>query len=132
MSSESLHEPYELLSPETRDMHRALVSLMEELDAVDWYRQRAEACGDDELRAVLEHNRDEEIEHAMMLLEWIRRHSPKLAGEARTYLFGEGPITELEHVATRGGASGEARRAGADGSLGIGSLRQMGDARPSE
>ena len=73
MGSETYHEPYESLSPRTRDLHRAIVSLVEELEAIDWYQQRAEACTDPELRAVLLHNKNEEIEHAFMNLEWLRR-----------------------------------------------------------
>jgi uncharacterized protein len=78
MSSVGYHEPIEELSDETRDMHRAIVSLMEELEAVDWYNQRAGACKDMELKAILAHNRDEEKEHASMVLEWIRRKDPQV------------------------------------------------------
>jgi ferritin-like protein len=92
MSSVGYHEPLNELSAATRDMHRAIVSLMEELEAVDWYNQRAEACQDAELRVLLEHNRDEEKEHASMLLEWIRRHDPKFSGQLTQYLFTEQPI----------------------------------------
>lgn len=92
MASEGYHEPIEELSAETRDMHRAIVSLMEELEAVDWYNQRADACNDPELKAILEHNRDEEKEHASMVLEWIRRRDAKFSGELKEYLFSEGPI----------------------------------------
>lgn len=134
MSSESLHESIEDLTPETRDLHRAIVSLMEELEAVDWYQQRVDATKDEELKAVLAHNRDEEIEHAMMNLEWIRRRNSAVAEAARTYLFTDGPITELEAAATGGGgsveraedANDEAAKPAprkADGSLGIGSLK---------
>ena len=87
MANEGYHEPYELLSDETRDMHRAIVSLMEELEAVDWYNQRIDVCKDDELRSVLIHNRDEEKEHAAMTLEWIRRKDPKFDDELKDYLF---------------------------------------------
>jgi ferritin-like protein len=87
MSSVGYHEPVEELSPETRDMHRAIVSLMEELEAVDWYNQRADACKDAELKAILEHNRDEEKEHASMVLEWIRRKDPSFSGQLKDYLF---------------------------------------------
>ncbi len=87
MSSEGYHEPINELSTETRDMHRAVVSLMEELEAVDWYNQRADACKDPELRAVLQHNRDEEKEHASMLLEWIRRRDSTFDKELRDWLF---------------------------------------------
>jgi ferritin-like protein len=89
MANEGYHEPIEELSDETRDMHRAITSLMEELEAVDWYNQRVDACKDDELKAILEHNRDEEKEHAAMVLEWIRRRDPKFDGELRGYLFTE-------------------------------------------
>lgn len=92
MSSIGYHEPIEELSAETRDMHRALVSLMEELEAVDWYNQRADACQDTELKAILEHNRDEEKEHASMVLEWIRRKDPRFSDELKDYLFTEKPI----------------------------------------
>ncbi|RUO75859.1 encapsulin-associated ferritin-like protein [Idiomarina seosinensis] len=87
MANEGYHEPYELLSDETRDMHRAIISLMEELEAVDWYNQRIDVCKDDELKAVLIHNRDEEKEHAAMMLEWIRRKDPKFDDELKDYLF---------------------------------------------
>lgn len=92
MSSVGYHEPVGELSQETRDMHRAIVSLMEELEAVDWYNQRADACKDPELKHILEHNRDEEKEHASMVLEWIRRKDPTLSKELKTYLFTEKPI----------------------------------------
>ena len=92
MSNEGYHEPVEQLSNETRDMHRAIISLMEELEAVDWYNQRVDACSDPELRAVLEHNRDEEKEHAAMVLEWIRRRDPAFDHELKDYLFTEKPI----------------------------------------
>ncbi len=94
MSSIGYHEPVEELSAATRDMHRAIVSLMEELEAVDWYNQRAEACGDAELQAIIEHNRDEEKEHAAMLIEWIRRHDARLSQELKEYLFTEKPIAD--------------------------------------
>ena len=87
MSHEGYHEPIEQLNAKTRDMHRAIVSLMEELEAVDWYNQRADACADPNLKAILVHNRDEEKEHASMLLEWIRRSDPKFDKELRDYLF---------------------------------------------
>ncbi|WP_304639177.1 encapsulin-associated ferritin-like protein [Pseudomonas sp.] len=87
MSNEGYHEPVSELSAETRDMHRAIVSLMEELEAVDWYNQRMDACQDDELRGLLKHNRDEEKEHAAMALEWIRRRDPEFDEQLRKYLF---------------------------------------------
>ena len=94
MSSVGYHE--ENLSEETRDMHRAIVSLMEELEAVDWYNQRAEKCSDKELKAILEHNRDEEKEHASMVLEWIRRKDPRFSKELKEYLFTKDPISDKE------------------------------------
>jgi ferritin-like protein len=128
MSSESTHEPYDLLSDETKNLHRAIVSLVEELEAVDWYNQRASVCPDEELRAVLRHHRDEEIEHAMMNLEWIRRHDPVFDRHMRTYLFTSGLITEIEaeaKTAPEGGGEAKAGDGGAGGSLGIGSLRAV-------
>lgn len=95
-SSSSYHEPYEILEDSTRDEHRALVSLQEELEAVDWYQQRIDACDDDELKAILAHNRDEELEHASMLLEWLRRRKPVLNAHLQTYLYSDAPITEIE------------------------------------
>jgi ferritin-like protein len=87
MANEGYHEPVEELSSETRDMHRAIISLMEELEAVDWYNQRVDACRDPELAAILAHNRDEEKEHAAMVLEWIRRKDPSFEKELKDYLF---------------------------------------------
>ena len=87
MANEGYHEPIEELSAETCDMHRAIVSLMEELEAVDWYNQRVDACANPELKAILAHNRDEEKEHAAMVLEWIRRQDPSFDKELRDYLF---------------------------------------------
>ena len=75
---------------------------MEELEAIDWYRQRAEACTDPQLRAILEHNMNEEIEHASMALEWIRRNVPKFDEALKTYLFTTGEITKLEEAVTGG------------------------------
>jgi ferritin-like protein len=139
VSSENFHERFEDLRPYTREMHRAIVSLMEELDAIDWYQQRIDAAQDEELKAVLAHNRDEEIEHAMMNLEWIRRNNPTFDASARTFLFSEGPITEVEaraEAAARGlprsgepsavpSGQDEAEEGGVDesGALGIGSLK---------
>jgi hypothetical protein len=87
MANEGYHEPIEELSDETRDMHRAITSLMEELEAVDWYNQRVDACKDKELADILAHNRDEEKEHAAMVLEWIRRKDPTFSKELKEYLF---------------------------------------------
>jgi ferritin-like protein len=93
MSSVGYHEPVNEMSDETRDMHRAIVSLMEELEAVDWYNQRADACKDPQLKGILEHNRDEEKEHAAMVLEWIRRKDPAFSKELKEFLFTDKPIT---------------------------------------
>jgi hypothetical protein len=92
MANEGYHEPVSELSAAARDMHRAIVSLMEELEAVDWYNQRMDACQDPELRGILKHNRDEEKEHASMVLEWIRRHDPAFDHELRDYLFTDKPL----------------------------------------
>jgi ferritin-like protein len=92
MSHEDLHEAASDLSESTRDMHRAIVSLIEELEAVDWYQQRVDACKDPELRAILAHNRDEEKEHAAMVLEWIRRRDGAFDKELKDYLFTKDPI----------------------------------------
>jgi len=96
MCAEAYHEPFDILTEEGRDHHRALVSLTEELQAVDWYHQRVLATGDEELRAILEHNRDEEKEHASMLLEYLRRRDPALSEHAGRFLFSEGDIAGLE------------------------------------
>lgn len=92
MALENLHEAVSDLSEQTRDMHRALASLIEELEAVDWYQQRADACRNPELKAILAHNRDEEKEHAAMLIEWIRRNDPAFSKELKDYLFTERPL----------------------------------------
>jgi uncharacterized protein len=119
-SSGSLHENEQSLDPGTIDRHRAIVSIMEELEAIDWYDQRVEAATDAELKALLAHNRDEEKEHASMMLEWLRRRDPKLNEHLRTYLFTEGSLLEIEEAAEgKGGGGGSP----GDGSLGIGSLR---------
>lgn len=126
-SSMGLHEDAELLRPETIDRHRAWTSLQEELEAADWYDQRVDAANDTELKEILAHNRDEEKEHAAMVLEWLRRRDPKLDEHLRTYLFTEGSVLDIEDGAT-GGESGEAAPSSSpspavSGSLGIGSLK---------
>ena|SRR5688572_733940 len=118
-SSASLHENEDTLSPQTVDRHRAIVSIMEELEAVDWYDQRIDAARDPELKELLAHNRDEEKEHASMMLEWLRRRDPKLDEHLRTYLFTDKRLLEIEEEA-EGKDGGPA---GGNGSLGIGSLR---------
>lgn len=93
MANEGYHEPVGELTDETRDMHRAITSLMEELEAVDWYNQRVDACTDPELAKILAHNRDEEKEHAAMVLEWIRRRDPAFDRELKEFLFSDGDIS---------------------------------------
>ena len=93
MANEGYHEPANELKDDTRDMHRAIISLMEELEAVDWYNQRVDACKDPTLRSILAHNRDEEKEHAAMLMEWIRRTDGIFEKEMRDYLFTDKPLT---------------------------------------
>lgn len=120
--STTFHEAESRLSPRTRDIHRALVSLQEELEAIDWYQQRVDATENDELRAILRHNREEEVEHAAMVLEWLRRHDVDFAAKLKIYLFTEGSITEREdaaEAAERGSGNGNGR----SNPLTIGSLR---------
>jgi ferritin-like protein len=114
-SSGSLHENEQSLKPETIDHHRAIVSIMEELEAIDWYDQRVEAATDDELKELLAHNRDEEKEHAAMMLEWLRRRDPKLNEHLRTYLFTKGSILEIEEGASAAAANRRATGASESG-----------------
>ncbi len=129
MSSEDLHVPREVLSQEGRLLHYAVTSLKEELDAVDWYRQRADDSEDEELKQLLLHNMREEMEHAAMLIEWIRRRNADFAGHLKTYLFTDRPIVGIERVAEgrdNGGSAaavGTAPPAGAGPGLTIGSLK---------
>ena len=102
MATSTLHEPAEQLNSQTIDVHRAIKSLIEELEAVDWYNQRAEAAKDPQLQAVIRHNRDEEIEHASMTLEWIRRNVAKFDEALKLYLFTSGEITAIEENAKPG------------------------------
>lgn len=118
--SAGLHEPAELLSADTIDRHRAITSLQEEFEAVDWYDQRVNATSDPELAALLAHNRDEEKEHAVMTLEWLRRHDPVLDKNLRTYLFTTIPVTEVEEEAM---GEDDSAAPSSSGSLGIGSLK---------
>lgn len=94
MSSIGFHEDASELSDKTKDMHRAIVSLMEELEAIDWYNQRVDACKDTELKALLVHNRDEEKEHAAMVLEWVRRQDPVFSGYLKEFLFTDKPLAK--------------------------------------
>ena len=112
------------LRAETVDNHRALTSLMEELEAVDWYDQRVDAASDPELKQILAHNRDEEKEHFVMALEWLRRRDPKLSEELQSRLFSSGSIVAQEAADKGGDAAGVASSSSSgDGSLGIGSLK---------
>lgn len=117
---DTLHEDASALSRDTRNAHRAIRSLMEELEAVDWYAQRVDATDDEALREILAHNRDEEKEHAAMVLEWLRRHDAVFDEHLRRYLFTEGNLLEIEEAGEHGGDEPAAGR----GDLGIGSLRE--------
>jgi len=136
MTSTSYHERHEDLSEESRNLHRAIASLMEELEAVDWYQQRVDATADAALKEILAHNRDEEIEHAAMVLEWLRRNNAKFDEQLRRYLFTTDPIVAVEEAAEvaeaqeqpgdRATAAEQPRSHQAsarDGSLGIGNLK---------
>ncbi|HVC51155.1 MAG TPA: ferritin [Stellaceae bacterium] len=122
MPSENLHVPRELLSQEARHLHYAITSLMEELEAVDWYRQRADDSEDEALREILLHNMREEMEHASMLIEWMRRQNPDFAGHLQTYLFTDKPITQVEKAA-EAAADGAEPAARSDLAPTIGSLK---------
>jgi len=126
-SSATFHEDPAQLSTATLDRHRALVSIMEELEAVDWYDQRLEVAHDAELREILRHNRDEEKEHAAMTLEWLRRHDPVFDAHLRRYLFTDKPVVLIEEETEHGNHTTDAA-ADNEGSLNIGSLRNMADA----
>jgi uncharacterized protein len=119
----SYHEPVSELSTSTREIHRALATLVEELEAVDWYQQRVDVTGNEELKAILAHNRDEEIEHAVMTLEWLRRQLPKFDEQLRMYLFTSAPITHIEGAADEGAVqAGSPSGLGRD--LGVGNLQR--------
>jgi uncharacterized protein len=125
-SSAGFHESADVLQPGTKDRHRAIVSLMEELEAVDWYDQRIDAAGDEDLKGILRHNRDEEKEHAAMLLEWLRRQDGSWDKFLRLYLFSEGPVSDLAEALEGGegeGGGGPAPSGGGpSSSLGLGAL----------
>jgi hypothetical protein len=125
--AQSYHEPTDKLSNEAMELHRGINSLIEELEAVNWYHQRADVTEDEELRQTVLHNRDEEIEHAVMLFEWLRRRMPAFDEEMRTYLFTEMPITDVEEAAEAEEADQEPANdedeSDGDGSLGIKSMR---------
>lgn len=117
------HEPPEELSDRTRDLHRAYCSVVEEFEAICWYEHRLDVTKDPELKAMIKHNQDEECEHAAMALEWLRRRVPALDQQLRTYLFTEGPLTEVEHEHGHDHDHG-GDADGGDGSLGIGNLKK--------
>lgn len=119
-NSVGYHESEDKLSAEVKDNHRALTSMQEELEAADWYDQRVAAASDKDLKDILAHNRDEEKEHFVMLLEWFRRRDSKMDGFLKEYLYTSGSLTAREAGATGGG--GESASSGS-GSLGIGSLK---------
>jgi uncharacterized protein len=121
LASEGFHEPLELLDEATVDHHRAMTSLCEELQAIDWYDQRVRATSDESLAAILAYNRDDEKEHAAMALEWLRRRDVALDANLRKFLFTSGPITEVGDETPDGAVDRAA--SDAPGSLGIGSLK---------
>ncbi len=125
MSSEGLHAPREVLSQEARLLHNAITSLKEELDAADWYRQRADDTEDEALREILLHNMREEMEHAAMVLEWIRRHNADFGGHLKTYLFTDGPIVGIERAVEAGQSAAGAPPAQSGGAVTIGSLKGL-------
>ncbi len=120
-TSVGFHEDESKLDAELKDRHRALASLGEELEAVDWYDQRVAVTKHAELKAILAHNRDEEKEHAAMVLEWLRRNDPKWDEHLREYLFTTDSIVGREQAVDGAGASSGG--GASDGSLGIGSLK---------
>jgi ferritin-like protein len=123
-NSAGYHESEDKLRPETQDNHRALTSMQEELEAADWYDQRIDAATDPELKEILAHNRDEEKEHFVMLLEWYRRRDAKMSAELKKRLLTSGAIVALEQADQGAGGDGDAPAShGGTGSLGIGSLR---------
>jgi ferritin-like protein len=119
MASDTYHEALELLSETTKNLHRAVVTLIEELEAIDWYQQRADACSDPHLKEILVHNKNEEIEHATMVLEWLRRNSTAFDAMMRKYLFSAVPVTEIEDREKAPAAGGPAPP-----TLGLGSLKE--------
>jgi len=126
VGSEGFHEPLELLDEASVDHHRAMTSLGEELEAIDWYDQRVKATSDESLAAILAYNRDDEKEHAAMVLEWLRRRDPALDANLRKFLFTAGPINETGDEDSEAAAGGETDSdADVSGSLGIGSLKGM-------
>jgi hypothetical protein len=123
MALEYFHEPREQLPASVVEQHRAFASLIEELEAANWYNERAAMSGDEELRLILEHNRNEELEHASMLMEWLRRNFPEFATQMQNYLFTSAPVTQVEEGQNEGGESQSATD-NAAGSLNIGSMKK--------
>ncbi|MCC3144489.1 ferritin-like domain-containing protein [Halanaerobium sp. Z-7514] len=119
----SYHEPEDKLTPEAIDYHRIIKSVIEELEAVDWYNQRAVATDDPDVEAIVAHNRDEEIEHACMGLEWLRRNSEVWDEMLRTFLFTDAKITEIEEDEMAEGEEEANPASNSNGSLGLGSMR---------
>ncbi|ADQ14236.1 encapsulin-associated ferritin-like protein [Halanaerobium hydrogeniformans] len=119
----SYHEPEDKLTPEAIDYHRIIKSVIEELEAVDWYNQRAVATDDPDVEAIVAHNRDEEIEHACMGLEWLRRNSEVWDEMLRTFLFTDAKITEIEEDEMAEGEEGANPASNSNGSLGLGNMR---------
>ncbi len=120
------HEPTSELSNETRLLHRAMRTLMEEVEAIDWYQQRIDASDDEDLKRLLTHNRDEEMEHAAMALEWLRRRMPPFDEALRTYLFTTGSLVELEEAESSDvdqDTDTAPSRTSDGGNLGIGALK---------
>lgn len=123
--AESYHEPLETLSEDARNVHRALATVIEELQAVDWYHQRADRTTDAELREIILHNRDEEIEHATMAMEWLRRKMPEFDVQFRTYFFTSLPITRIEEEEEAAKGAGKQSVAEESKDLGIGRCGRM-------
>ena len=118
------HEPLTEIDEKARDIHRALNSLKEEIEAVDWYHQRVVASKDESIKAVLAHNRDEEIEHACMMIEWLRRNMPQWDEELKTYLFTTAPITQVEEMEKEESSNEEEAGETKQESLNIGNLKE--------
>ena len=124
MAHPGLHEARETISQDTLELHRALASLQEELEAIDWYGQRAGACADPQLQAVLLHNLHDEMEHAAMLLEWLRRSDPAFDCQLRSYLFTEAPIAARETEADAASEQADSTRVRPDAEYTIGTLKE--------
>jgi len=111
------------ISSQAQEYHRMIQSVIEEMEAVDWYNQRADVTNDQELKSIVEHNRDEEIEHACMGLEWLRRNNPVWEENLKTFLFSQGPITAVEENEGNSDDNGEENNNNSDQSLGLNNLK---------